>query len=97
MNKEKALLSKYIMVARLWAEAYENSIKEHGFAIGYNHKKYTSIEDFHKDTVKQIKDYWDNDILVKDIPFEDAVAVICGEKNIFDLESFEEILKTKAA
>lgn len=97
MSEEKMLISKYVMVFRLWAEAYEKNIKEHGFTIGYNHKTYKNLKDFHEDTEKQLKDYWDKDVLVKDIPFEDAVAVLCGKKTIFDLKSFEKILKKKVA
>jgi len=92
MSKEKMHLSKYVMVFRLWAETYEKNIKEHGSAVAFNHKVYTSLEDFHQDVEKQLKDYCDKDILVKDIPFEDAVAVLCGNKNIYDLHSFLKIL-----
>lgn len=96
MSEEKMLLSKYVMVFRLWAETYEKNIKEHGFTIGYNDKKYKNLKDFHEDTEKQLKDYWDNDILIKDVPFEDALAVLCGKSTIFDLKSFENIRTQKS-
>lgn len=85
--------SKYVMVFRMWAEEYEKNIKEYGFSVGFNHKIYKNIKDFHEDVETQLQDYWDKDVLIKDIPFEDAVAVLCGKKNIYTLKSFKKILK----
>lgn len=93
MSEEKMLLSKYVMVFRLWAEKYENNIKKDGSTVAFNDKAYKSLKDFHKDVELQLKDYWDNDILVKDVPFEDALAILCGKSTIFDLKSFENIRK----
>ncbi len=92
MNEEKMLLSKYVMVFRMWAESYENNIKRHGFTTAFNNKIYKSLKDFHEDVEKQLQDYWAKDILVKDVPFEDALSVLCGKNNVYELPSFKKAI-----